>query len=222
MRVDAGFSLIEMVLALALTLVITTAALALSTPMQGAFQAQAEATDMQQRMRAAADTLSRDLTIAGAGTYTDGAGSLIRAFAPVLPRKIGLTGADPANAVRADAITISYVPTTFAQTTTNAVFPQGAGLTINTPPSCPLDRAFCGFQQGMTVVVFDKTAHFDVFTISSIQAGSAQVLPHNPAMTYAYPPGARVSEIESHSVLLRRRKWTASSVGWLPERRADR
>lgn len=200
MRADAGFSLIEMLLALVLTLVVTTAALALVLPVQGVFEAQPEAMDMQQRLRVAADALSRDLTMAGAGTYMDaGAGSLTGVFAPVIPRKVGWTAADPATLARADAITITYVPTTFAQTTTSAVFPQAAGLMINTAPNCPWGKAFCGFQSGMTAVVFDKTAHFDVFTISSLQAGSAQVQPHSPTMTYTYPAGAPVSQVESHS-----------------------
>ena len=91
------------------------------------------------------------------------------------------------------------MPTTFAQTTTSAAVPQAAGLTINTAPSCPWGAVFCGFQSGMTAVVFDKTAHFDIFTISNVQAGSAQVQPHSPTMTYTYPAGAHVSRIESHS-----------------------
>jgi hypothetical protein len=199
-RFDAGSSLIEMLLALALTGVVTTGALALVTPVQGVFQAQPEAMDMHQRLRAAVDALARDLTIAGAGPYVDAsAGSLIGAFAPVIPRRIGLVGADSVTAVRPDAITLSYVPTTFAQTTTSAPFPQAAGLSINTSVYCPWGTTLCGFEAGMTAAVFDKTAHFDVFTISSIQSGSLQVLLHNPTATYSYPTGARVSRIESHS-----------------------
>jgi hypothetical protein len=189
-----------MLVALALTMVVTSAALALVTPVGNVFQAQPEAMDMQQRMRAAADVLARDLTIAGAGPYVDaGAGTLVSVFAPVIPRKIGLTGADPVTAARPDAITISYVPTTFAQTTTAAAFPEAAGLVIDNAPNCPWGSVLCGFQQGMTGVVFDKTAHFDVFTISSVQAGSAHVQLHNPSMSYTYPSGARVAQVESHS-----------------------
>jgi hypothetical protein len=51
----------------------------------------------------------------------------------------------------------------------------------------------------MTGVVFDKTAHFDVFTISSVQASSAQVQLHDSSMSYTYSTGARVSQVESHT-----------------------
>jgi hypothetical protein len=148
----------------------------------------------------ATEALSRDLTMAGAGPYAgSGAGSLLGAFAPVIPRKIGLVAADPVTAARNDAITISYVPTTLAQSTTSAAFPQAPGLSINTSANCPWDRTSCGFEAGMTAIVFDQTAHFDVFTISSIQSGLAQVLLHSPAAAYTYPVGAHVSQVESHS-----------------------
>jgi hypothetical protein len=82
-----GFSLIETAIAMALSLLVTTAALSLVNPNQMLFQAQPEALDMQQRVRTAADALTRDLTMASA----------------VAPRRAG----DPAGVVRTDAVTIS-------------------------------------------------------------------------------------------------------------------
>ena len=82
-----GFSLIETVVAMALSLVVTTAAVTLLNPNQMVFQAQPEALDMHQRVRVAADALIRDLTMAHS----------------VAPRRAG----DPAGVVRTDAVTIS-------------------------------------------------------------------------------------------------------------------
>jgi hypothetical protein len=173
------------------------------SPAQAIFQAQPEAMDMQQRLRAAADTMVRDLTMVGAGAYVGStSGGLIGTFAPVIPRKIGWAGADGSTVARGDAVTITYVPTTYAQSTTSAALPQAAGLTVNNVPGCPWGQSVCGFQTGMTVAVFDSTAHFDVFTISGVQSGAAQVQAHNPAMTYIYPAGARVAQVESHSYYL--------------------
>jgi hypothetical protein len=81
-----GFSLIETVVAMALSLVVTAAAVTLLNPNQTVFQAQPEALDMHQRVRVAADALIRDLTMAKAV-------ALRRA-------------ADPAGVMRTDAITM--------------------------------------------------------------------------------------------------------------------
>jgi hypothetical protein len=57
-------SLAEMLVSMVLTLIVTTAALSLANPSHLAFQAQPEAMDMQQRVRAAADVVMRDLVMA--------------------------------------------------------------------------------------------------------------------------------------------------------------
>lgn len=84
---DRGFSLVEMVVAMALALAVTTAALSLLNPNQMVFHVQPEALDMQQRIRVAADALIRDLTMASA----------------VAPRRAG----EPDGVVRTDAVTTS-------------------------------------------------------------------------------------------------------------------
>ena len=62
--------------------------------------------------------LFRDLFMAGAGVYAGPqTGALTSFFAPIIPRKMGLTGADAYTVVRTDAITISYIPNTYSQTT---------------------------------------------------------------------------------------------------------
>ncbi len=85
---DRGFSLIETIVAVGLSLIVTTAALSMLNPNQLLFQVQAEALDVQQRVRAAADAMMRDLTMATS----------------VSPRRVG----DSAGVVRTDAVTISH------------------------------------------------------------------------------------------------------------------
>src|SRR4051794_22777085 len=100
---DAGFSVLELTVALGLTLLVTSAATTLAGRTEGAVQAQPEAVDAQQRLRAAVDTLTKDFKMAGAGVYAGtGTGPLLGAFAPVLPRKVGLSG-DAFSVARADA-----------------------------------------------------------------------------------------------------------------------
>ena len=82
---------------------------------------------MQQRMRVAADSIQKDLVMAGAGTYSGFmVGTLDNYFAPMLPHRVGTIAPDPAGSFRANAlcptrcasaITIMYVPNTTAQTT---------------------------------------------------------------------------------------------------------
>jgi type II secretory pathway pseudopilin PulG len=63
----AGFTLIELLIAMTMTLAITAAALTLAQPAQTALRVQLEAVDVTQRLRAAADALSRDMLMAGSG-----------------------------------------------------------------------------------------------------------------------------------------------------------
>jgi len=114
-----GFSLVEMLVALTITLVATAGVFTLLLPAQGTFAAQAEASDVQQRLRVVADTLIRDLGRTGAGAHAGAAGgSLIADVAAVLPYRAGASG-DPPGVFKADAITILSVPG-------NAVLPASA------------------------------------------------------------------------------------------------
>ena len=117
-----------------------------------------------------------------------------------MPRLIGLKG-DPPDAARADAITIAYVPETYVQATTSTVLSAGSSLTLNGGPNC-FGRTLCGVQAGMTLVVFDSSGQHDVFTVGSVQSGSAQLQPHAQSMTYAYPAGAHVAQVVSRSYYL--------------------
>ena len=81
---------------------------------------------MQQRLRVAAGTITRNLAMAGAGSYLGGQSvPLVYAFPPVLPFRQGAIGADPPGTFRADAVTLVSVPATPAQTTLRAE--PGAG-----------------------------------------------------------------------------------------------
>jgi hypothetical protein len=195
-----GFSLAEVLLALCLTLVVTSAAIALVNPAATLSQTQPEAIDMQQRVRVAADALLRDLKMAGAGMNAGPRpGSLVASFAPVLPRRIGAQSPDPAASARADAITITYVPATFAQASTSAPVSAATGLTIDTLPNCPAGQTLCGFQAGMTTAVFGPTGQFDLFSLTSVQSTGAQWQIHGSGSGAVYPTGTPVSEVQSYT-----------------------
>ena len=114
-----GFSLLELLIATMVLLVVTGGALRLISPAGNAFAAQPEAADLQQRLRVGVDALRRELLMAGAGTYTGSpVGPLVYQFAPILPHAVGTLVPGSPDHPDAAVITLMYVPSTPAQTTT--------------------------------------------------------------------------------------------------------
>jgi prepilin-type N-terminal cleavage/methylation domain-containing protein len=111
-----GFSLIEMIVALSITLAATAGVFALIVPAQGSFTAQAEASDLQQRLRVVADTLARDIGRAGAGPYAGAAGGPLVDRA-VLPYR---AEGDRPGTYTIDSVTIYSVPANGTQPITAA------------------------------------------------------------------------------------------------------
>lgn len=107
---DNGFSLVETLVALTITLLVTASASLLLLPTQSLAASRSETADMQQRLRVAADVVYRDLAAAGAGAYsgTD-PGPLTDAIAAILPYRAG-SAPDPPGTFRADALTVLTVP----------------------------------------------------------------------------------------------------------------
>jgi Prokaryotic N-terminal methylation motif len=181
MQREHGFSLLETLIAMSLMLVVTAGIFSLMNPAQGNFSAEPEISDMQQRLRVGADTLYKDLVMAGNGVYQGGLnGSLMFFFAPVMPFRQGSTQDDPPGTFRTDTITLMYVPPTFAQTTMDPHGPSlnSSEIAVMPEPGCPTNNQICGFTTGMTVLMYDDSGNFDVFTITNVQ-GSAMHLQHN-------------------------------------------
>src|SRR4029453_3261583 len=90
-RCVAGFTIIEMLVATLIMVAVTGAVFTLLNPAQGINQAQPEVSDLQQRMRVGVDTLTKDLIMAGAGSYMgSSAGAPFHSFAPRSPYPVGV------------------------------------------------------------------------------------------------------------------------------------
>jgi type II secretory pathway pseudopilin PulG len=170
---ERGFSLIEMVVAMALMMAAVGSVFSLLHPAQGAFSTEPEVADLQQRLRVAQNALFTDLVMAGAGAYLGGeTGSLIYFLPPVRPLRQG-------------AITVIYVPTTTAQTTL-AQDVVGAGvMRVNAESGCPRNpngtpQNLCGFRPSMTVLIFDHAGNYDTFTVSSVNDATASITVNKP------------------------------------------
>lgn len=198
---DAGFSLVESLLATILMLVITGVVFGYVNPNTTISTAQPEAMDMQQRARVGSDMLFRDLFMAGAGVYAGPqTGTLMNFFAPIVPRKMGMTGADAYTVARPDAVTISYIPNSYSQTTIRQDMPQAsAELKVNDIASCPKHDQLCGFEEGMSVLVFDEAGHFDFFTITQVQDDAAHIQHRGQDLSYPYQAGAIVTQADAHT-----------------------
>jgi len=89
---ERGFSIVEMVIAMAVMLAATAGVFTLMMPAHGTLAAQPELADMQQRMRVAVDALQRDV---------------LAATAPIRPYRAGPVRPDPPGTFRSDTITVS-------------------------------------------------------------------------------------------------------------------
>ena len=204
-----GFTIIEMLIATMVMMAVTGAVFTLLNPAQGMYQAQPEISDVQQRMRIGVDTLTKDIIMAGAGSYMgSGAGALYNFFAPIMPYRNGDQNPDPPNLFyRSDTISLMYVPPTPAQT--GVVKDEGNGnsqeLVVNAQANCGLDKhdQLCGFEDGMRALIFDVDGSWDTTTITTVQ-DEALHLQHSGKLSSAYDSGsAQLTEVAAHTYYLK-------------------
>ena len=192
MHREQGFSLLELTFAVGIMIVVTGSVFSLMNPAQGAFSAQPEVSDMQQRLRVATDTLSKDLIMAGNGAYQGSkGGSLGNYFATVLPLRAGSTNEDPPGTFKTDTITLVYVPPTVAQTTlaTHGPSLNSSEIGVTQEAGCPVGDALCGFKSGMTVMMYDDSGNYDIFTITNVQTNALHLQHNSDSLTYTgYDP----------------------------------
>ena len=203
-----GFTVIELIVSMAIMLAVTAAIFSLTDPAHGTYRAQPEVSDMQQRLRVGTSFITNDLLMAGAGSPAGGrlTGSLNNFFASIQPYRSGMIGSDQAAGIffRDDTITVFYVPVGAPQTSVLDPMPQPSSeVKTESEPSCPPDKPLsCKFKDGMRAIIFDDTGAYDDFTITQVQdnAGPGGHLQHNKAIvgntfSKAYQPGAQIAQV---------------------------
>src|SRR5262245_17054013 len=202
---DAGFSLLELIVAMSIVLAAVASTLTLLTRSQLNFGNEGEAIDIQQRLRVAVHTARQHVLVAGAGpTRGVRSGRLDSYFATLLPSRQGALNADPAGTVKRDTLSVMYVSgaTSSQSTIGQPILAQSGWVPINLDTGCPPDPA-CGFVSGMDVIVYDDSGAYDTFRISSVQPGSL-LLQHTMADTSLQcPAGATIVEAASHTFFLK-------------------
>jgi hypothetical protein len=197
--------MIETLIAVGIMMVVTGATFALMDPAQGMFAAQPEVMDMQQRLRVGVDTLSKDIMMAGAGTYSGSmTGSLANYFAPIMPYRVGNTTPDPAQSYFTDRITVMYVPPTSAQTSIANPMPNvSAELKVTAQPGCPNGDDLCGFKEGMNVLIMDDAGSWDTFTITNVQTPALHLQHNLDDLNKAYSTGSYITQIAMYTYWLK-------------------
>ena len=209
-RSQAGFTLIEMMIATMIMVAVTAAVFSMMNPAQGTYQTQPEVSDMQQRMRVGVDVMTKDIIMSGAGVYMGASsGALTGYFAALYPYRIGDVQDDPAAGVfyRSDTISMMYVPPTAAQTGVNKAMGNGNSqeIDVDAQKNCGPDRhtQLCGFETGMRVLIMDTDGTWDYVTITNVQ-NEALHLQHSDKLTGAYNSGAAViTQVAAHTYYLK-------------------
>ncbi len=207
---QAGFTIVEMMISTMIMMAVTGAVFTLMNPAQGTYQAQPEVSDMQQGMRVGVDVLTKDILMAGAGVYMGkSTGSLSNYLSPVMPYRVGDVNDDPTAGVfyRSDTITLMAVPPTAAQTGVNKAMGNGNSqeLDVDAQLNCGTDKHtdLCGFKAGMRVIIMDVDYSYDFTTITNVQ-NEALHLQHSDKLNGAYDSGnAVITEVAEHTYYLK-------------------
>lgn len=193
-----GFTVIELVVVLAIVLSIAGAMAQAVQPARAAFDRVPAELDLHQRGRAAIDVLSQAVRSAGKDVAaTEALGPL----PDILP---AVSFASPDASGKTFAMMTVIVPTVDGAQGVLAADQPGvsAPLTLAIAP-CPSLTDVCGFTPGMTAVVADGSGRHDVFVVAASVPGS-RAINADRRFTTAYPAGAAVVAIDQSTFSLAR------------------
>lgn len=217
---ELGFSILELLIAVAIATVITGAVFAMLDPAHGAFRVQPESADVAQRLRAAADAVLRDVSAAGSQpVFAPGEPLPPVSVAAVFPYRIGRRNADPPGTFDTTRISVWSVSPSAPQALLAAPLPSGSAVaTIAPGGGCPPADPTCGFMAGTTVVVMSHSGARDLFTVTAVD-GSLLSLDHNLAdSAFVHAASATtLAEVIAQTYFLR----TDPALGYAQLRRYD-
>jgi prepilin-type N-terminal cleavage/methylation domain-containing protein len=198
-RSPSGFTLIEVLIALALLTIAAVPILWICAAAHRLARSQAEASDLQQRARVLAEKLQRDLAMAGSGPPGGTGTRLLDVLGPVIPARTGLRLADPELSAFSDRVSILYVPSDGWESPLIAPMSSSSTDLQIDPAAAGCDRAgLCGFLEGSRAIVLDTRAPgagYDLFTVTGIAGALAHGVPNVPFSQAYAPPSARVMPV---------------------------
>ncbi len=199
-------SLVEVLVSMALTLVLSGTVLSLVTAGQTLARTEPERIDLQQRARIARQAIASELRDAGAGLERGGlAGPLNRRFPAVVPSADG-------------GITIWRTTSRDAQgMTAITVVPGATIVALQDAAQCPAGAGACGFAAGSTAIAFTPAGCRAALRIAAVSANAVQLA--SPLAGCTLVPGSAIAEgdVRTYRVdpaaqqLIRRDEATGSS-----------
>jgi prepilin-type N-terminal cleavage/methylation domain-containing protein len=195
-----GYSLLEMVITMAIVSVAAAGAFRLIDAAHRLSFVGGEAADMTARLRVAGATMQAELLRAGANAANDVTGTFSRGLPAVTPWIPG----DAIGRRRNDGITVVYVRQGAAQTTTAVTLTDvSGGFTVNTDPGCPEGQPACGLRAGDTVAVYDATGDAGFFSITSVTGAGGVMTAVDAPAGVVFPAGSSLVAVERRSYFLK-------------------
>lgn len=197
---DDGFTLVEVLLASVLMLMVAAVVVAYFASQTALAQAQPDAADVQQRARAAADVLARDLATAGGWAAHGGVEGMLACCLPsVQPRRIGLRSPHPAGTARGDVLTIVRLASGAIPTRLREPL-MGNVLALENGAECPSARPLCGLEEDDTAVIFDLEGRHDFVLIGPPGVnGTAPLTPRQAGAPHVFPAGSYAAAAETRT-----------------------
>lgn len=190
-----GFSLVELLVALAVCALISGAIAAVTPQARAAFDATPEALDLQQRERTVADVLTRVVRSSAllVARRDDGAEG---------ERGAAVTLLDPdEDEERFHAIQVITIAGPGRGVLDVAQVGPSAAVRLKPGATCPATSDVCGFTKGTPVAIVDVDGRVDVFTVASFNKVTRSLTPSHP-LGGAYPAGAAVFEVAADTYYL--------------------
>ncbi len=214
LRCEAGLSLLEAIVALALTLVVVAGLYGTVRPALRLNRSLPAMADAQQRLRHAFDRLHADLMAAGRGTARVDPGPLPRLLPAVVPYRVGRRAGDGEHRrVRSDAITVlSVSPDGGVETRLlQAVSGPDAEAELAPAPGC---SPACGYRTGDLVLIFDDRPAWALFRVRDTGETTLRLDPVGPTAA-AFEAGAAIAPIDvRHYYLDEGRRQLRRYDGW--------
>jgi hypothetical protein len=205
-RGQSGVTLAELLVATAVTIVALGLAAGLLHPVSVAFHALPEAADAQQRLRIAAQTLTEDIMIAGAGPASGWAGKAAPAWPAVLPcRWAGEPlGSRPGGCAGQDAISLMATAYAAPQAMVAEDLPApGGAIRVASLSACALSHPACRFHDEARALVADGSGAWDLVQVTTVSVDGSTLEHAGSPLTRLYQAGALISEVESSAYSLR-------------------
>lgn len=191
----AGFSLIELLIALTVCALLSGAIAAAAPPARAVFDATPEVLDLQQRERTAADVLTRVLRSAAhlSAMREDGTRGDVAPAIQLLDPDADGARFHAVRVLAASGVGRGVLAADQASPSSALVLEAGAG--------CPSSGDVCGFSKGMTAAVVDVAGHVTAFVITSVSKGAHSLTPAQ-ALGRAYPAGAALFAVSADTYYL--------------------